>query len=105
MFNPKWMVGLISRLVAIFSVDKVIPLKSEKTLVLEGESVGEIAVGMLYRIPLNNSLGMTVPISRVVKLSDTKIQLQTYFDDEEDYEFVFSFNIGQEIFEIYNSEE
>jgi len=47
---------------------------------------------------------MTVPISNVVRLSNNKVQLRTDFEEQEDFEIVFLMNIGEETFEIHDSE-
>jgi len=87
--------------VALFTVESVIPI-DKKILLLEGKAEGEIKAGMSYKIPFNRSFGMTVNIDNVVKLNGNTIQLQTNFSDEEEFKFVFSMNIGHEIFEIYD---
>lgn len=94
-------------LVALFSVNEIKPSDQENTLILEGVSEvseGVITAGMFYSIPLNRSLGMTVPISEVISLCEDRIQLLTYFEDKTLFDIVYSLSAGNEFFEIYDSE-
>ncbi len=90
-------------LVALIHIQKCIPLKQENALLLEGEAIYEITAGMFYRIPFNRSFGITYPIDHVVKLDDNRVQLKTCFETEEDLDFILFLNIGDEVFEIYDS--
>lgn len=91
-------------LTALFSVDKVITLEQENTLILEGYSAGEIKSGMKYVIPFNRSTGMTVPINEAIPLDEHNIRLVTFFDSQLEYDLVLGLNIGNEILEIHDPE-
>ncbi len=91
-------------LVALIHIQKCIPLKQEKVLLLEGESIYEITAGMFYRISFNRSCDITYPIHQVIKLDENRVQLKTCFETEEDLDIILFFNIGDEVFEIYNHE-
>jgi len=90
--------------VALFFVEKVFPDEQGKFILFEGTAEGRIETGMFCRIQLNRSLGMTVPISNVARLSNNKVRLRTDFEEQEDFEIVFLMNIGEETFEIHDSE-
>lgn len=90
--------------VASFLVETVVQNKQSQSLLLVGTADGEIKPGMFYRIPLNSALGMAVPIHDVVELSNNQIKIRTDFECPDDYDFIYSMNIGQEIFEIHSTE-
>ncbi len=91
-------------LVALFEVEKVLSNEEERSLIYEGIAVGEIKVGMFYRIQFNRYFGMTVPISSVALLGGDKMQIRADFEDVEEFEIVYAMNVGHEIFEIHDSE-